>query len=256
MLFRSLTKHVKDQNWFAVALDFVIVVVGILIAFQITNWSDARQEREIERDTLIRLHQDIDESINGQMRDLRFLEQQLADQAVVMRSLSTCQVAPGDDTVFQRGLVTLGWLNPPRLFRRTIDEVTSLGRTDLIQSAEISDRLARIVSIVEWRAAWFQSTINTLENHSRLVERHTRYDLTRVIDNPFVPNHRGGVDYDINVLCSDPVIANAISSISYRTSERMEAYRPILDAYSSFLPVIAAELRSRWGIDMLNEAAP
>lgn len=33
MLFRSITKHVKDQNWFAVALDFFIVVVGILLAF-------------------------------------------------------------------------------------------------------------------------------------------------------------------------------------------------------------------------------
>ena len=33
MLLRSLTKHVKDQNWFAVALDFFIVVIaGILVA--------------------------------------------------------------------------------------------------------------------------------------------------------------------------------------------------------------------------------
>lgn len=45
MLLRSLTKHVKDQNWFAVALDFFIVVAGILIAFQITNWSEGRQTR-------------------------------------------------------------------------------------------------------------------------------------------------------------------------------------------------------------------
>lgn len=42
MLLRRITKHVKDQNWFAVALDFFIVVVGILIAFQITNWNEAR----------------------------------------------------------------------------------------------------------------------------------------------------------------------------------------------------------------------
>lgn len=53
MLLRSLTKHVKDQNWFAVALDFFIVVIGILIAFQITNWSErrgeARQEAEFMR---------------------------------------------------------------------------------------------------------------------------------------------------------------------------------------------------------------
>ena len=45
MLLRSITKHVKDQNWFAVLLDFLIVVVGILIAFQITNWNEMREAR-------------------------------------------------------------------------------------------------------------------------------------------------------------------------------------------------------------------
>lgn len=43
MILRRITKHVKDQNWFAVGIDFVIVVAGILIAFQITNWSEERQ---------------------------------------------------------------------------------------------------------------------------------------------------------------------------------------------------------------------
>ena len=35
MLLRSITKHVREQNWFAVALDFFIVVVGIITAFPI-----------------------------------------------------------------------------------------------------------------------------------------------------------------------------------------------------------------------------
>ena len=50
MILRRVTKHVKDQNWFAVCLDFFIVVVGILLAFQITNWSEARGERHREPD--------------------------------------------------------------------------------------------------------------------------------------------------------------------------------------------------------------
>lgn len=45
MLLRSLTKHIREQNWFAVFLDFFIVVVGILIAFQITNWNEEREAR-------------------------------------------------------------------------------------------------------------------------------------------------------------------------------------------------------------------
>ena len=56
MLLRSLTKHVTDQNWFAVFIDFFIVVVGILIAFQITNWSAERADatkRELIIDALV-----------------------------------------------------------------------------------------------------------------------------------------------------------------------------------------------------------
>lgn len=45
MILRRLTNHVKDQNWFAVAIDFLIVISGILIAFQITNWNEQQQER-------------------------------------------------------------------------------------------------------------------------------------------------------------------------------------------------------------------
>jgi len=59
MLLRSLTKHVKDQNWFAVFLDFFIVVIGILIAFQITNWNEARTDAIREKEILAELLDDL-----------------------------------------------------------------------------------------------------------------------------------------------------------------------------------------------------
>ncbi len=34
MLLRRVTEHVKTQNWFAVGLDFLIVVVGVYIGIQ------------------------------------------------------------------------------------------------------------------------------------------------------------------------------------------------------------------------------
>ncbi len=45
MILRRITKHVKDQNWFAVFLDFIIVVVGVVIGIQVANWSDNRAAR-------------------------------------------------------------------------------------------------------------------------------------------------------------------------------------------------------------------
>ena len=74
MILRSITRHVREQNWVAVALDFVIVVLGILLAFQITEWSADRQQRiaegrylaELARD----LHADIDELRGGREQSL------------------------------------------------------------------------------------------------------------------------------------------------------------------------------------------
>lgn len=45
MLLRRITNHVSNQNWFAVFLDFLIVILGILIAFQITNWNEKSSKR-------------------------------------------------------------------------------------------------------------------------------------------------------------------------------------------------------------------
>ena len=37
MLLRRITKHVTDQNWFAVFIDFLIVVVGVFVGIQVAN---------------------------------------------------------------------------------------------------------------------------------------------------------------------------------------------------------------------------
>ena len=47
MLLRSVIDHVKAQNWFAVGLDFVIVVVGVFIGLQVGNWNQTRQQDQL-----------------------------------------------------------------------------------------------------------------------------------------------------------------------------------------------------------------
>jgi hypothetical protein len=53
MILRRLSEHVKHQNWFAVAIDFLIVVLGVFVATQVTNWNaeraaHARREQIVE----------------------------------------------------------------------------------------------------------------------------------------------------------------------------------------------------------------
>lgn len=59
MILRSVMKHVRDQNWFAVFLDFLIVVVGVFIGIQVSNWNDDRAERSRESGILTELAADL-----------------------------------------------------------------------------------------------------------------------------------------------------------------------------------------------------
>jgi hypothetical protein len=45
MRLRRITDHLRDQNWFAVALDFVIVVIGVGAALMGQQWLSERQGR-------------------------------------------------------------------------------------------------------------------------------------------------------------------------------------------------------------------
>jgi hypothetical protein len=42
MLLRRVMEHVRDQNWSAIGIDFVIVVVGVFIGIQVSNWNSER----------------------------------------------------------------------------------------------------------------------------------------------------------------------------------------------------------------------
>lgn len=64
MLLRSITKHVSDQNWVAVALDFFIVVAGVYIGIQLGNWNDARGNKQATISALERLNGEINVNID------------------------------------------------------------------------------------------------------------------------------------------------------------------------------------------------
>ncbi|MBI1393580.1 MAG: hypothetical protein GC152_12630 [Alphaproteobacteria bacterium] len=59
MLLRRISEHVRTQNWTAVALDFVIVVMGVFMGIQLGNWNDARVFAASEKSYLAELKSEI-----------------------------------------------------------------------------------------------------------------------------------------------------------------------------------------------------
>lgn len=65
MILARLTKAVREQNWFAVLLEFVIVISGVVIGFQIAGVGERAASRAYERDLLFRLHAEIENLQEG-----------------------------------------------------------------------------------------------------------------------------------------------------------------------------------------------
>jgi len=90
MLLRRVIEHVKAQHWTAVALDFVIVVMGVFIGIQVANWNEARSDRQREeqilRDIAADLRLDREEFATG--REIAFLQIAAANYALTAAGLA------------------------------------------------------------------------------------------------------------------------------------------------------------------------
>ena len=57
MLLRRITEHVKAQNWLAVGIDFIIVVVGVYCGVWVSNFQEA-QSTEARRQQVVEILRD------------------------------------------------------------------------------------------------------------------------------------------------------------------------------------------------------
>ncbi len=73
MILRHITEHVKAQNWLAIAIDFVIVVVGVFIGIQVSNWNAARALSALEREKLAELRIELEEAVSDTRQWQAFL---------------------------------------------------------------------------------------------------------------------------------------------------------------------------------------
>lgn len=61
MILRKLRARLRNQDWTAITLDFLIVVIGVFIGIQASNWNQGRLEKRQTEDLLKRIEPQIDQ---------------------------------------------------------------------------------------------------------------------------------------------------------------------------------------------------
>lgn len=248
MILRRIIEHVKAQNWFAVGLDFVIVVIGVFVGLQVNNWNEARAERAKEYGYLVGLHEDLAQSIARIEMTIGQLERQSEGQAVFLDALARCAIPPDADGQIENAIYTLGYINAPTFSSRTYDELTSSGAFYVIENEEIRTGLSDIVGRIAHLDQVVENIYRMTEHHRFTVEESVLY--TNITHN----NNRSGasasVEFDIGELCRNPRIASAVSAIRLQTTDRLYAYQALAAQYRRLPPMIEGEITERWGVNL------
>lgn len=161
MILRRVISHFRKQEWTAIALDFLIVVVGILIAFQITEWNDARKDRMKEAVYLARLDAEMDVILERLQTGVEIAREssEAAELLLAARAgRKTGGAGPSDDDLraalrlLRAGRVPAG---SPAAFRQMVSsgELTLLSSDELRNALFAYDEFATIAREV-WRGGW------------------------------------------------------------------------------------------------------
>ena len=54
-----VAEHIRTQNWTAISIDFLIVVLGVFVGMQVSNWNQEREKRQRGAEFTERLRTDL-----------------------------------------------------------------------------------------------------------------------------------------------------------------------------------------------------
>ena len=72
MILRRLSQSLKEQNWTAIVIEFVLLVAGVFLGMQVSNWNAERVDAKSARVYLERIGNDLDADRMNYQDRLRF----------------------------------------------------------------------------------------------------------------------------------------------------------------------------------------
>lgn len=142
MLLRRVTEHVNEQNWFAVAIDFIIVVVGIFVGLQVSNWNDASRAASSEKVILEQLKGEFLLAVEGTRGSKRLNDEYIDATIDVLRVIKE-DVEPRDKPAFLEVLSKAGRFGSAPIEPTTLTELISSGGLSTLSSPELRRALIR-----------------------------------------------------------------------------------------------------------------
>lgn len=236
MLLRRVTKDVRDQNWTAIAIDFLIVVTGVFIGIQVANWNEERLNRQDERVLIARLRTDFDRIGENAERSLVYHEKMAANLRTLIRSVRSDRLKDNDVAAFDQALILGITIQTSADHSGTFTEIMSSGRANVLRDRDLLDALVDYEDFLkrfDFAIHWYMDLImSAVPAYTSAFGYDSEFQLRQALfDNKTEASLH--VKYDFNALTADPTFENAAEQLLFvhigmvlwrqRISERVDA---------------------------------
>ena len=180
MLLRRITKHVVEQNWVAVGIDMLVVVMGIFLGFQLNSWKEDRQDAVKGESYLERIADELEQDIRFFDGVLRSNERGIENVQFLIETVDNEDLVREDPTRFISSLATAGTSFVVNISNNTFEEIKFSGNLEIIADEELRNEIVDYYDFIE---------VTQTFNHLRIsaeTEYQNRY--TNILDpDHFVP---------------------------------------------------------------------
>lgn len=214
MLFRRIRDHVANQNWTAVAIDFVIVVAGVFVGTQVSNWNTNRLEQLRAQGYLQRVLANLESDRQGMDGALAYWAEVIRYGESAVSYAERGELAEGSHWRTLLAFYQASQLLPFSLDDTTYLELKSSGDLGLVRQGELRSALAAYYVTGPLPSSPHLMRYNP--EYRSLVRGHTPSAVADYIWNNCVVR-MGGQDESFDPDCASPVDETEV--------------RRILDAY-------------------------
>lgn len=212
MILRRLTQSLKEQNWTAIVIEFVLLVLGVFLGIQASNWNTALIERQQAQAAMQRLQNDMQLSFELTGYSMTFMAENARGADLVFDSLRSCHLAEQDRDAFATGLYRLGKITPARFVRTTFDELRDSGRLDLIGDDNLRHALNETARRQDSHEAVFRLIAARTDPHMAYVDSNVIYLIHGTIGGD-ARIRWNQLDIDFAAACKDRRLLAAVAAV-------------------------------------------
>lgn len=218
MILRRLMEHVKHQNWLAVGLDFVIVVLGVFIGFQLTEWNAARAAARDEARALLRLQEESEEAVRYFQNFVAIFDKGNDKRRQAIAALTAGSEEGYDHETLLDGVASLGFYPAISPKRSVYDEVTTSGMFSKLSDEHVRESVAAYyaeLSFIQGQLPFWRQRAGEYEESAGLAFRRR-----------FQPNGEWDIQYsmDFEALAQNEKFLNDATS-ALRNQYVFQRYR-------------------------------